>query len=429
MARVETPFRASQGQRNNFYIENNDMRHEKVSLFKFIDHWVGGPICLGLALLNRIFHPLYKRHLCIPKESLPPGHILIVKFFGLGSITLSSALIANIRRAYKDCKIIFLTFKDNVPIIKTMGLADEILVIETKNPFVMLQSICRALSFCYSQKIDIAMDIEFYSKFSTIMSFLSGAPLRMGFFIARFWRDSLVNVPIYFNYSRHILEIYGMFAQSLQIENQDIYPKDLIITDDKRENVLGFLERRNIPHVKNFIGLNIHASDVALCRRWPLPKFVALVEQFLAHYPQWDIILTGSKGERCYADEFLNLLKPQDRQRIINLTGELDLDQFLALLSQLPLFITNDTGPFHLAKAVGTRTISLWGPGSIDLYGPYKEEKDFHEVIYKRFPCSPCLYVYRTDPGFFCAHKALCMQAIEPLDVMTLIHQRLNERA
>ncbi len=402
------------------------MRNEKINLLKFIDHWIGGPICIVLALFNRLCHPFYKTHLSIPREFLHPRNILIIKFFGLGSITLTSALISNIRQTYKDSRIIFLTFKDNLPIFEVLSLADEILIIDTQNPFILLSSIWQTIFYCHRQKIDIVMDIEFYSKFSTIMSFLSGAPLRMGFYLARFWRDSLVNVPIYFNYSRHILEIYGMFASALLIENQDFYPKEMSISEDKRKGLSEFLKTIKITNIKNSIGLNIHASDLALCRRWPLPKFVALAEQFLAQYSQWNIILTGVEGEKSYSQEFLSLLPSQWHSRVINLTGELTLDQFLALLSQLPIFITNDTGPFHLAKAVGTRTISLWGPGSVDLYGPYRKEKDFHDVIYKRFPCSPCLYVYRTDAGFFCGQKAPCMQMIEPLDVMTVIHQRLR---
>ena len=310
--------------------------------------------------------------------------------------------------------------------LEILSLADELLIIDTKNPFVLIGSIWRTIFYCHRKKIDIAMDIEFYSKFSTIMSFLSGAPLRMGFYIARFWRDSLVNVPIYFNYSRHILEIYGMFAGALLIENQDFYPKELVFTEDEKKGLSEFLINKNILNLNNTMALNIHAGDLALCRRWPLPKFAALVEQFLTQYSQWNIILTGVKNEKSYSQEFLSLLPSQWRGRVINLTGELTLKQFLILLSQLPLFITNDTGPFHLAKTVRTHTISLWGPGSVDLYGPYQKEKDSHDVVYKRYPCSPCLYVYRTDAGYFCAHQAPCMQAIDPVDVMTLVHQRLR---
>ena len=405
------------------------MWKDKINFLKFIDHWVGCPICIVLGFFNRLFHPFYKRYLTIPREFLPPRNVLIIKFFGLGSITLASALVSSIRGTYKDSKIIFLTFRDNLEILKILSLADKVLIIETKNPFVLIGSIWRAVLYCHRQKIDIAMDIEFYSKFSTIMSFLSGAPLRMGFYMSRFWRASLVNVPICFSYSRHILEMYGMFAGALRIEDKNLYIKKVIITDDQKTEVLKLLKNKNIPDLKKTAGLHIHASELALFRRWPLPKFVALAELFLTQHSQWNIILTGVKSEEAYSREFLSLLPSQWHGRVINLTGELTLDQTLALLSQLPLFITNDTGPFHLAKAVDTPTVSLWGPSSVDLYGPYQQENDFHDVIYKRFPCSPCLYSYRKEPGSFCGQKAPCMQAIEPSEVMRVIAQRLKKQS
>jgi len=400
--------------------------NEKINFLKFIDHWIGCPICLILAFFNRLFHPFYKRYLTVPPESLPPGNILIIKFFGIGSIALASSLVSDIRGRYKDSRIIFLTFRENLAILKVMALADEVLVIDTDNPFVLLRSIWRSILYCRRQKIDIVMDIEFYSKFSTIMSFISGAPLRMGFHIARFWRDSLVNVPICFNYSRHIYEIYGMFASAMRIEDHHHEIKRLVITDDQKTEVLELLKRWNLPDLNKTIGLNIHASELALFRRWPLPKFVELVELFLSRYSQWNIVLTGVKDEDPYTREFLTMLPSQWQGRVINLTGKLGLDQLLALLSQLPLFITNDTGPFHLAKTVGTPTVSLWGPSSVDLYGPDLKEKALHDVIYKRFPCSPCLYSYRTEPGYFCGQKAPCMDAIGPCDVMWAIDQRLK---
>jgi len=287
-------------------------------------------------------------------------------------------------------------------------------------------SIWRAVLYCHRQKIDVVMDIEFYSKFSTIMSFLSGAPFRMGFYISRFWRDSLVNVPICFNTSRHMLEIYGMFAGALNIENKNPYINNIHITDDQKTEILTLLKDRNIRDLKKTLGLNIHASELALFRRWPLPKFVVFTGLFLGRHSQWNIVLTGSKSEASYSREFISSLPVQQRGRIIDLTGQLTLKQNLALLSQLPLFVTNDTGPFHLAKAVGTPTVSLWGPSSVDLYGPYQKEKELHEVIYKRFPCSPCMSNYRTEPGYFCGQKAPCMESIEPSEVMTAVDQRLK---
>ena len=162
------------------------MRVEKISILKFIDHWVGGPICIGLVLLYRLTHPFFRVHLSVPQQDLPPKKILIMKFFGIGSITLASSLVTNIRNKYPDTKIYFMTFKENREILEILALADQVVIIDSKNPFVLLKSIISGVFFCHRAKIDIVLDIEFYSKFSTIMTFLSGARWRVGFYLARF---------------------------------------------------------------------------------------------------------------------------------------------------------------------------------------------------------------------------------------------------
>jgi len=404
------------------------MRIEKITILKLIDHWVGGPICIALVLLYRLTHPFYRTYEHVPAKELPPKKILILKFIGIGSITLASSIVNNIRNKYKDTKIYFITFKENKEILDILSLADKVMIIDAKDPLVLVKTIAQSLVFCWKERIDIALDIEFYSKFSTIMCLLSGARWRVGFYLARYWRNSLINVPIYFNNTKHILEIYSMFSSALSVDDQDLYPKEISTTDQDKAELVSVLKNYNIFDLNKFIAINIHASDLALCRRWPLKHFVSLVELFFRENSDMKIILTGAKKESFYSQEFLELLPQQHRQRIIDLTGKLSLRQFLTLLSQLPLFVTNDTGPFHLAKAVGAKTISLWGPGSIDLYGPFGREKEVQDVIYKRYLCSPCLYVYRTKAGYFCHGKAPCMEDIRPQEVMDLMKRRLSQK-
>ncbi len=402
------------------------MRIEKITILKFVDHWVGGPICIILVLLYRLTHPFYKIHLHIPAKELPAKKILILKFIGIGSITLASSIIMNIRNKYKNTKIYFLTFKENQEILDILSLADKVMIIDTRNPLVLIKTIVQSLLFCWKEHIDIVFDIEFYSKFSTMMAFLSGARWRVGFYLARYWRNSLINVPVYFNNTKHILEIYSMFSNTLLIDNQNLYPKQIPTTGQDRLALSVVLKNYNILDLNKFIAINIHASDLALCRRWPLKHFASLGELFFKENSDRNIILTGAKKEVSYSQDFLKILPQEYRRRVVDLTGKLSLRQFLTLLSQLPLFVTNDTGPFHLAKAVGAKTISLWGPGSIDLYGPFGREAQVQDVIYKRYICSPCLYVYRTNAGYFCHGKAPCMEEIRPGEVMDLIRKRLN---
>ena len=216
-----------------------------------------------------------------------------------------------------------------------------------------------------------------------------------------------------------------MFTSTLLIEGQDLYPKAITTSDGDKLELMEVLKKYGIDGLGAFIGINIHASDLALCRRWPLKRFVSLFDLFFKENPQKNIILTGAKSEVPYSKEFLAMLPAEHHTRVFDLTGKLSLRQFLTLVALLPVFVTNDTGPFHLAKAVGARTVSLWGPGSIDLYGPFGHEKETQDVVYKRYLCSPCLYVYRTNAGFFCKDKAPCMQDILPEEVMGFVRKRL----
>ena len=270
----------------------------------------------------------------------------------MGSITLASSIINNIRDKYKDTKIYFITFRENKEILDILSLADKVMIIDARNPLVLIKTILGSLLFCWKERIDVVFDIEFYSKFSTIMAFLSGARWRVGFYLARYWRNSLINVPVYFNNSKHILEIYSMFTKTLLIDDQDLYPKQ--ISDSQKAALLKALKDHDISDLNKFIAINIHASDLALCRRWPLKHFAALVDLFFKENGDINIILTGAKSEASYSQGFLEILPQEHRRRIIDLTGKLSLRQFLTLVSMLPVFVTNDTGPFHLAK--------LWGP-------------------------------------------------------------------
>src|SRR5580698_3270550 len=109
------------------------MRIEKITIFKFIDHWLGGPVCIVLVLLYRLTHPFYKTHLHIPAKELPPKKILILKFIGMGSITLASSIVKNIRSTYKDTKIYFLTFRENKEILEILALGDKVMIIDARN--------------------------------------------------------------------------------------------------------------------------------------------------------------------------------------------------------------------------------------------------------------------------------------------------------
>jgi ADP-heptose:LPS heptosyltransferase len=398
----------------------------KVGILKFIDHWVGWPICFSLSLIHRITHPFYHIALDVPIKKKPKA-ILVIKFFGLGSIILSSPLLRQIKKTYPHTKLIFLTFKHNCELVKRLGLNLEVRTINVYNLGALLCSIFSNLFYFSLHKPEVSLDLEFYSKFSTIMSYLSGAKWRVGFYLAQFWRNSLVNVPVYFNYARHILEIYKMVGTSIGLNMGDLTPSLIEIKREDKDFINRWFMERKVNAKDFLVGVNINASELALCRKWPKERFAAVINTLLKENRKIRIVLTGNSEEKAYTRSIFKLLKREVVDRVFNSSGLLNLGQFIALLSRLQLLLTNDSGPFHLAKAQGTPTISIWGPGSPDLYGPYRGERSSHKVIYKRWPCSPCLYIYRTDAGYFCRKKVSCLKDISDSEVVSLVQTTIEE--
>jgi ADP-heptose:LPS heptosyltransferase len=107
------------------------------------------------------------------------------------------------------------------------------------------------------------------------------------------------------------------------------------------------------------------------------------------------------------------------RDRTAVAAGTLSLPGALALMTRGALLLTNDSGPLHLAWALGVPTVSLWGPGTPRSYGPLGEG---HTVITRDVPCSPCLYFTDRPP---CGGVNVCMTSILEEEVIAACEERL----
>jgi len=399
----------------------------KIDLLKFVDHWIGIQICGLLSILERISNPGRTMRLQAPLKG-QPRLIVINKFFGLGSILLSSNLVRSIKSKYPNTKIVFLTFKENAKLLNLLGTVDEIRVIDTSNPIKLIGSVFSNLFYFSFHKPDVTLDLEFLSKFSTMMAYLSGAKWRVGFYLNEFWRHPLINVPVYFNYTKHILDIYSLCAAAIGIDLKAALPHPLVLSPSVRQSVEDFWKGQKISKEDVLLSVNLNASDLAYCRRWPLEKFAAVINTMLANRKDFKVVLTGAPNEKEYVAQIFPFLNEGIRNRVIDISGQLTLEQFIAALERFDAFLTNDSGPFHFAQVQRTPMVSIWGAGLPELYGHYGKPKAWQRVIYKRWPCSPCLYIYRTTAGYFCGQKAPCLDGINSVEVIAAIEEVIKCR-
>jgi ADP-heptose:LPS heptosyltransferase len=132
-----------------------------------------------------------------------------------------------------------------------------------------------------------------------------------------------------------------------------------------------------------YIGL--HSGAHALARRWPVECFARVADE-LAHLFDAQIILTGNTDEQTIVQS----MKEQMTTRPINLAGKTSLGGLAALIDTLDLFISNDTGPAHLADALGTPSITIFGPTDYQRWAPLNQR--LHRIVRYPVACSPCSY-------------------------------------
>jgi len=135
-------------------------------------------------------------------------------------------------------------------------------------------------------------------------------------------------------------------------------------------------------------------------KRWPLGYWKQLITKMLESGKETLLVLGGPE-EKEYLEELWKGLPSHHTQRLVSLVGKTNPQALAAVLDQCKLLITNDTGPMHVAAAVGIPTLALFGSTSPTWTRPFGLG---HEVIYKSVECSPCFQ--KTCPiGYICLNQ------------------------
>lgn len=385
-----------------------------IRVMKAVDHYIGIPICFMLDFCQMVAGLFPK------KQTRPPKKILIMKYFGIGSILLASPLLRAIKRAYPAARIGFLTFAANQDIVTRLSLVDDIYPLRTGSPFHFLADLVTAVRTIRRERYDVTIDMEFFAKFSTIMTYISGSPVRIGYFLRQLWRGNLLTHQIYYNHYKHITEVFGALASPLGIQISDYSLTRPFFSDTEHAAAGLILEKEGAQKSDVLIGFNVNVSDLSLERRWPGPQFQALANALL-HELDAKLVFIGAPGDRPYVEEVLAELGASPR--VVNLAGKTSLGELLGIFTRMTLFITNDSGPLHIAAALGVPTLSLFGPETPVLYGPRGEDA---LVFYKGIYCSPCLSVFnaKTAP---CSGQNICMQSITAQEVLETMRRRFHQ--
>jgi ADP-heptose:LPS heptosyltransferase len=165
----------------------------------------------------------------------------------------------------------------------------------------------------------------------------------------------------------------------------------------------------------------MHVSGGRESKQWHLDRFADAARQ-LAAEAHGTIVLTGAPGDRALVDDVAARLT---NVPLVDAAGTTGLVELAALLESLDVLITGDTGPMHLAAAVGTPVVALFGPSDPMRYGPRAALE--HVLVAADVPCRPCGQV-RLPPVRCRGHVPDCMSGITVDRVVSAARDLLARR-
>ncbi len=290
--------------------------------------------------------------------------ILIIKLRGIGDVVLSTIVIENLRYDFPETQIDYLVEFPSQPGLSGLKEINDVLIFDRTNFWKKLALILKIRR----RKYDLVLD--FFSNPSTaLVAFFSGAKYRAGFpYRGRRYAYNLLGPEERDKHHSAILHLEML--KSLGIHNS--YKSLEYFISPSAQSVAEKYMREN--YIKNNFVVGICPTGGWASKKCDPEKFVEIANALIDKFNAKIIILWGKSDE-------------EDAQKIYNLLGDRSIlapsttiQELAAMIARCAILIANDSGPMHIATAVGTPVLGLFGPTSPYMQGPFGQQNEWLRV-------------------------------------------------
>ncbi len=189
----------------------------------------------------------------------------------------------------------------------------------------------------------------------------------------------------------------------LELAGLPITCRQMIVTvpDDVNRKVTEYLQKNDL---EDRVLIGIYPGAGSEYKKYPAKKFVEAMEKTAEHTDDAVYVLVGSAADAGTCAEIASAFSGN----AVSAAGKLDILELGALLKRCAMMISNDSGPMHLAAALGTPTVAVFGPTDAERYGP---RGGIHKIVWHREDCNPCKYPVCGKPS--CINKVSAEQVAD----------------
>ena len=328
--------------------------------------------------------------------------ILLIRLSSLGDVVLTTPAIRAVRTHLPDAYVAMLVAKQSADVLRENPHLNEIITFDRLAKDKDTGEMLRVIRHLRERKFTVAIDLQ--RKFRTeLLMYFSGATERVG-------KGRLCTVRVQEQGNRHATAHYFDLLHAVGIPAAD-QRLELFLAEPERIDAAKRLDIAGVSETALKVGLFPGAGWKL--REWMPERFAAIGDRLVAQFNA-NVFVFGGQKETELVQSVVDMMNAPATP----FAGNLQIRQLAACIEQCDLFLTNDTGPMHIAAAVGTPTVSLFGPGNHIRFQPLGAR---HQTIRHDVPCSPCKQF--TDK----CKDNICMKGISVDEVWQSISHTLEK--
>ncbi len=372
-------------------------------ILRNLDRSLGRGLTASLALFDRLTSLVRGK----TETTFQPRCILAIKLVGIGDAVLMLTALDRLRTHLPRSKICVLTTPLSSGILEDQPQIDEMIIYDIFGKERGIRGFFNVLRRLRNLNPDCTIDFEQHFQSTAILSYLIGTPRRIGLYYHGNPRKHLFTHPVFLDPQSHMVTSYLRLLEPLGVDSADL--EELVsirLAEEDRNKVDDWLVRLDLKG-SNLAGIHAGSGIRAPFKRWSSTRFADLIKRLSAE--GFTIFLTGNQDEAEYCSQ---IIEKSGARNVYNVAGLFSIKQTAYLISKCGIFISNDTGPMHIAAAMGTPTIGIFGPESPKRYAPFGR---LNTSVYQGANCSPCVEIYRGHAPE-CTNP-VCMENISVDDV------------
>lgn len=399
----------------------------KLQTQRWIDRWVGQLLCSAVSLWARL---LGTRAPKVDRQQAP-RHILVILLSEMGSIVLAGPMFKALRERYPTATVHVLQLKKNQQVSRMLRLTEDAHLhgIDDSSGYTLVRDILRVSLAMRRLPLDVVIDCELFSRISSLLCYLTGAPRRAGFTPHTqegLYRGSYINCAIPYNPYQHISKQFLSLVDALEGEGaprnkaapiRELPTETGLSVPFTPEELQAYRAQvlRDHPALSGRkIVLMYPGGGILPERAWPIEHYARVARGLIdaGHA----VGLIGLKEDAALAAE---LQQRVGSELCLAFTGYTrSLRELLMLFHASHLLLANDGGPGHFASLTPIRTMMFFGPETGKLYGPLPGSYGPRATVYESgIACSPCLSAYNHRLTF-CDGDNQCLKRIAPDPVL-----------